>query len=109
MTREAKKFLFDISSAIDHIFSVHLNGISNKADFESDLTVLRAVERELGIIGEACLKLQQMKVMLSGADPMINRRNTLAHQYDAFKPSNIWDLVFHDLPGLKSEVDGLLD
>ena len=108
MTREAKKFLFDITTAIDHIFSVYLGDLESKEDFVENLTVQRAVERELGIIGEACTKLRKIDVELSGTDSMINRRNTIVHQYDACKPQNIWDMVYQDLPSLQSEVDELL-
>lgn len=47
MTREGKKLLFDIATAIDHIFSIHLDGIVDQDEFASNLTVQRAVEREL--------------------------------------------------------------
>ena len=108
MTREAKKYLYDISAAIEHIFSVHLSATPSKESYQVNLTVQRAIERELAIIGEACLKLTRMQISLEKGDRMINRRNTLVHQYDAFHPSSIWDLVHHDLPPLKEEVDELL-
>ena len=108
MKKTAKKYLFDISQAISHIFEVHLSQIPSKEIFLKNLTVQRATERELAIIGEACHKLQKEGVHLQHGDSMINRRNTLVHQYDSFNPRNIWDLIHHDLPPLKQEVDQLM-
>lgn len=109
MTRKQKKYLFDISLAIDNIFKVHLSEVKDKSEYIENLTVQRAVERELGIIGEACHRLKKMELLLASSDSMINRRHTLIHQYDVSKPGNIWEMVHHDLPSLKSEVDELLD
>lgn len=108
MDRKLKKYLFDISTAIDNIFEIHLKNTPDKESFSTNLTVQRAVERELAIIGEACYRLRKLGLDISAADPMINRRNTLVHQYDVFKPGNIWDLIHHDLPPIKSEVRDLL-
>ncbi|MEM6802433.1 MAG: HepT-like ribonuclease domain-containing protein [Bacteroidota bacterium] len=109
MTRKQKKYLFDILMAIDNILDTHLQGIADKEAFGSNLTVQRAVERELGIIGEACFRLKKLELELPSSDPMINRRNTLVHQYDIFKAGNIWDLIRRDLEPLKDEVSSLLE
>lgn len=108
MKKTAKKYLYDISQAISHVFEIHLSSIESKNLFLESLTVQRATERELAIIGEACYKLQKLGVQLQYGDAMINRRNTLVHQYDAFDPGNIWELIHHDLPPLKKEVDQLI-
>ena len=51
MIRKAKKYLFDILASIQAIEEDHLAGINTQEEFEEDITVLRAVERELEIIG----------------------------------------------------------
>ena len=108
MTRNAKKYLFDISSCISNIFDHHLDDIQSIQEFKNNITVVRAVEREIEIIGECLSRLRQSGVELSQTDSIINKRNTLAHQYDATKEENIWTFVHYDLPSLKSEVDPLI-
>lgn len=69
---------------------------------------MRAVERELEIIGEAAYRLRQMGISLTQADALINRRNTIIHQYDSFQPRTIWNFIRQQLPALESEVQELL-
>ncbi|MEZ4825131.1 MAG: HepT-like ribonuclease domain-containing protein [Bacteroidia bacterium] len=78
-------------------------------DLETNITAAFALERELGIIGEALNKLQKMGVVLSHSDWAINFRNTLIHQYDAVSRRTIFEHVHQDLPHLKSEVEALLE
>lgn len=108
MNRIQKKLLFDISERIDFIFQHHLVGIHTFEAYESSQTVQSAVERELIIIGEAVYKLFRNGIKLIYADKLINRRNTLAHQYDAYSPLTIWLSVHEELPDLKTEVENLL-
>ncbi len=89
MNRIQKKLLFDISERIDFISQHHLVGINTFEAYESSQTVQSVVERELIIIGEAVHKLFRIGIKLIYADKLINRRNTLAHQYDAYSPLTI--------------------
>ncbi|MEZ4825966.1 MAG: HepT-like ribonuclease domain-containing protein [Bacteroidia bacterium] len=108
MTRNSKKYLFDILSCIKDIQNQHLFEVQNIQDFENDKTIMRAVERELEIIGEAAYRLRQMGVNLMQADSLINRRNTIIHQYDSFQPRTIWYFIKQQLPELETEVQDLL-
>ncbi len=108
MLKDPKKFLYDIAESIGFIFDEHLVGINTLAEYEADRTVQDAVERRLITIGEAVLKLQQAGIRLPFGDQIINRRNTLTHQYDVFTAESIWESVHRELPGLKAEVDRLL-
>lgn len=108
MPRNPKKYLFDLDRAIDIIFQHHLNGISSLQDFEANITVQNAVERQIGIIGEAVFRLRQQGITLSQADPIINFRNTLIHQYDEIKLATLW-VFTQRLPELQSEVKQLLE
>jgi uncharacterized protein with HEPN domain len=51
-----KKYLLDISEAIGHI-EMFTSNISSFFEYEKNLLVKRAVERELEIIGEATKQL----------------------------------------------------
>jgi len=51
-----KKYLVDITRAIERI-DIHVQGIQSFENYSADITVKRAVERELEIVGEAMKKL----------------------------------------------------
>lgn len=108
MTRNAKKYLYDISQSISNTFDSHLSGISGLHELKGNITVIRAIEREIGIIGEATKRLRQMGVELTDSDSIINRRNTIHHQYDVIKEETLWSYIHKELPSLKKEVDALL-
>lgn len=107
MSKNPKKYLFDIARAIDIIFQHHLQGIDSLVEFEANITAQNVVERQIGIIGEAIFRLRQQGVTLTDADNIINFRNTLIHQYDSIKISTLWAFT-HRLMSLKAEVDQLL-
>ncbi len=108
MSRNEKKYLFDISQAIANIFTYHLEGIKDEMGFEDAITSQRAIEREMGIIGEAAYQLRKLGLNLKDHDKLINRRNTLVHQYDVIRHGTLWQYVQLELPDLKKEVDALL-
>lgn len=108
MSRKAKKYLFDIAQSITDILETHLKGIESYEEYEMNKTVRRAISKELEIIGEAARRLQQMEIHLSQSDALINRRNTLIHQYDDFKDETIWRYIHDNLHLLKLEIDQLM-
>ena len=75
MAENANKYLLDISEAIEHI-ELFTATTPSFPDYEKDLLVRRAVERELGIIGEAINRLLQLdeKVEIENA----RRKDTAA-------------------------------
>ena len=79
-------------------------------DFKSARTAKRAIEREIGIIGEAVYRLKKSdrEFPISAADVIVNFRNTLIHQYDAIKDERIWEFLHQELIQLKEEVAGLM-
>ena len=109
MRKDPKKFLYDILEAIDFIFDVHLGEINSLEEYERDQTVQAAVERRLITIGEAVFQLRREGIILPNADQLINRRNMLAHRYDIYNAAAIWVSVHRELPGLKAEVEEMLE
>ena len=107
MHKDPKKYLYDVAQAVEIIFRYHLAGVESLADFEASITVQNAVERQIGIIGEAVSRLRQQGMTLTNADHIINFRNTLIHQYDQIKISTLWAFT-QRLPALKAEVDQML-
>ena|SRR6476661_1988179 len=70
-----------------------------------------AVERQLGIFGEASrrisIEFQQFHPEIDWRNA-INLRNILVHRYDQVRPEVIWNIVTSVLPGLLVQVEALL-
>lgn len=83
MTEKEKKFLCDISNSIELIesFTIDINSFS---DYQRDLRTKGAVERHLGIMGEAVNKfLKESETNeLKNASLIVSLRNRLVHSYD---------------------------
>lgn len=108
MAKNPKKYLYDISESIRIILSDYLSDIDSFEEYNANLMVQDAIERRLLIIAEAAHKLRQMGIVLTLSDQIINRRNTMAHQYDEINPRKIWQSIHRELPSLKEESDRLL-
>ena len=105
MTEKGKKYLSDIPMAIDLIE----NFITDTTDFnlyQKDLKTQSAVERQLGIIGEALNKLKQTESDLSiqNDKQIIGFRNRLVHAYDSIDNAIVWVIVKRHLLELKKEI-----
>ena len=109
MKEKDKKYLYDISIAIDAIFEFVVDMDFNQ--YAKDLKTKSAVERQLGIIGEAVNKFikDNPYELLSHAKEIINLRNRIIHAYDSIDDSIIWALKTNHLPKLKEEVSALLN
>lgn len=108
MTSKANKYLFDIQRSIE-LIEQHLSGVEDLNAYEQDIKTQDAVERRMIVISEALRRLAEMGIQLAHADRLINRRNTIVHQYDQFLPEAIWRSIQKELPGLKEEATRLLD
>ncbi|MDH4092704.1 MAG: DUF86 domain-containing protein [Cyclobacteriaceae bacterium] len=105
MTEKEKKFLSDISYSIELIESFTKDSKSY-TDYQKDLKTKGAVERHLGIIGEAVNKfLKESKTNeLKNASQIVSLRNRLIHSYDNVDDSIIWSIVTRHLGPLKEEI-----
>lgn len=74
-----------------------------------------AVIRNIEIIGEAARKIQQHAPEFVAAHPdlpwvqMRGMRNKMIHDYFDVDVNVVWGTVKNDLPGLKQQIDGLLN
>jgi uncharacterized protein with HEPN domain len=105
MTDQGKKCLTDIIHAIDLIESF-TSGISSYDEYTADLKTQSAVERQLGIIGEAIIKFEKIfpESILINARKIVGFRNRLIHSYDTIDPSIIWTIIKKHLGPLKNEI-----
>ncbi len=105
MTDQGKKFLSDILQAIELIESFVVD-IKDFDDYLSDRKTQSAVERQLGIIGEALNKFEKLfpESQISNARRIVGFRNRLIHTYDTVDPSMVWTIIKNHLGPLKNEV-----
>ncbi len=100
-----KKYLSDILQAIQLIESF-TSDIQDYTSYIADLKTQSAVERQLGILGEAVNKYDKLnpKSPLKKTHQIIGFRNRLIHTYDAIDQSIIWAIIKNHLLPLKREI-----
>lgn len=105
MTEQGRKYLSDILRAIELIEQFTIT-TANFNDYSTDLKTQSAVERQLGIIGEAVNNFDKLlpEYSLENARKIVGFRNRLIHAYDAIDSSMIWAILKRHLPNLKNEV-----
>lgn len=105
MTEQGKKYLSDILRAIE-LIEQFTNTTTNFEDYSTDLKTQSAVERQLGIIGEAVGKFDKLvpESTLENARKIVGFRNRLIHTYDAIDAAMIWAIVKRHLTPLKEEI-----
>ena len=106
MTEKELKYLTDIIQAINMIDDF-TKSISNFNEYENDLKTRSAVERQLGIIGEAVKKFDSLSSenTLEHSKKIVGFRNRLIHAYDAVDSSMIWTIIKRYLEPLKNEIN----
>jgi len=105
MNPNSKKYLDDILYAIT-LIEEFIEGIKSFSDYSSDLKTRSAVERQLGIIGEAAKKYDKLNPgeSLENTIQIIALRNRIIHAYDSINDTVIWAIIVNHLPKLKTEI-----
>ena len=95
----------DISNSIE-LIETFTKDLKSFSEYQKDLKTKGAVERHLGIIGEAVNKFLKESTTndLKNASQIISLRNRLIHSYDNVDDSIIWSIVTRHLRPLKDEV-----
>ena len=110
MDNDIKKLLKDILIAIEAIESyIGAKKIFN--DYERNLLLKAAVERNLITVGEAMSLILKKTptINISNARKIVDVRNRLTHGYDDIDDTQIWNTVINRLPLLNQEVQELLN
>ncbi|NPV01643.1 MAG: DUF86 domain-containing protein [Brevinematales bacterium] len=104
------KYLFDIQSSIQTL-KIHLSSIADFTAFERNITVKRAVERELEIIGEAVKRIidTDNAINITDSRKIIALRNRIIHGYDSVDDAVIWNVIVNNIPLLQKEVENLIE
>lgn len=101
------KYLLDIDSIIEELDRIIDHHQRDFNDFQQSFISVRAVERDLMIIGEAINKIVQInpEIQISGTRQIIGLRNLIVHAYDSIEPSVLWRILVKDIPTLKEEIE----
>jgi uncharacterized protein with HEPN domain len=85
----------------------HIGGFE---DYRRHALVKSAVERQLGIIGEAVNKVRKLDPQhpIPEADRIVQFRNRLIHSYDTIDDHFVWPILQKHLPALKHMVEQAL-
>lgn len=103
---EILKYVLDIESIIVELEKIIEHHKTNFQEFQANFISIRAVERDLIIIGEAIVKLMKFEkeIKISSAKHIIGLRNLIVHAYDSIEPAALWRILIVDLPILKHEI-----
>jgi uncharacterized protein with HEPN domain len=81
-------------------------------DYRDDRAFRSAVERELQIIGEALMQLDDVRPDIAEQIPdytnIIGFRHVLVHGYDALNPITVWNVIETKLASLKDQIRKIL-
>ncbi len=110
MTEQQEKYIIDIDFCCNRI-EIHLKNVINFYDFELNITVIKAIEREFEIIGEALKNLRDknFETTITDSNKIIGLRNIIAHNYDAVDAAFLWGFIKINLPVLKTEIQNILN
>ena len=108
--RDPRTFIWDAAEAAQHIrqFVQH----KDLADYENDILLRSAVERQLEIIGEALNHLSRSDMERAAQVPqlrsIVGLRNILVHGYAELDDARVWDVVQNHLPSLQAVLERML-
>jgi uncharacterized protein with HEPN domain len=110
MRLDAKKCLEDVRQAAELI--LHFTAGKSFVDYDSDVLLRSAVERQFEIIGEAIGRLSKIDSVITAGLPDTPRivafRNILIHGYDIVGNHVVWDVIQYNLVALHNQVMSLL-
>lgn len=104
------KYLWDARRAAERV--ARFTAGRGFDEYLADELLRSAVERQLGIVGEALAALRRVDPALAAAVPELPRivafRNILVHGYASVDDRLVWGVVERDLAGLRRNLERLL-
>ena len=110
MDRLLNSRLYDIHTAIEEIYSFFEQVPKRFDEYQKNLMLRRAIERNIGTIGEATSQIfkEHPEIKISNARAIIATRNRVIHDYAAVTDDVMWKIVIKDLPELNEEITRLM-
>jgi uncharacterized protein with HEPN domain len=110
MHADTRKLLWDAKHAADRV--ARFTAAKSFDDYQSDELLRSAVERQLGIVGEALAQLRRIDPDTASAvaalPHIIGFRNVLIHGYAAVDNRIVWGVIEADLAALHATLHRLL-
>jgi uncharacterized protein with HEPN domain len=110
LQRDPKSLLWDAREAAEVIAAVTMG--KSFADFDRDIVLRSAVERQFEIIGEALAQLARIDAATGQKVPDLRQiiafRNVLIHGYATVDPARVWRTIEDNLPPLRAALAALL-
>ena len=111
MRHEVEKYLYDIRNAAS-LLRDFTRGRSFK-DYQSNVMLRAAVERQFEIVGEAVSQLakidEETASKITEYQRIIAFRNVLIHGYADVDDQIVWGVVTKDLPKLARDIEKLIE
>jgi uncharacterized protein with HEPN domain len=110
MKEKSLKYLSDVKIAIN-LIEEFTYGISDFNVFEKDLKTQSAVERQLGIIGEAINQFKKLEphIQVNNDKQIVAFRNRIVHAYDSLDNSIVWAILINHIRPLKLEIAMIIE
>jgi len=111
MDEYIKKCLIDVKSSCEEVESFFSGKPKLFEEFCNDTMKIRAVERNVEIMGEAINRILKIdsNFDLPNSKAIIQTRNRVIHGYDSVTKEFLWGLVIRHIPGLLADVNNLLE
>jgi len=108
--RNPEKYLYDIINCCEFLLEITKN--KTVENYKSDRIFRSAIERELQVIGEAMLQLDNIShetaEKISQHRSIIGFRHVLVHGYDSLDPYTVWNVIETKLTLLLKQAKKLL-
>jgi uncharacterized protein with HEPN domain len=109
LKEEEMKLLFDINECCVNI-KQFVSGVTSFTEYERNILVKKAIERDLITIGEAIVKINKISsITLANQEKIRAFRNRLVHDYNGTSDELVWVAVTKHLPALHIEVKKYLE
>jgi uncharacterized protein with HEPN domain len=110
LKRDPKSLLWDAHDAAGVIAAITAG--KTFADFDRDIVLRSAVERQFEIVGEALAQLARLDAAMAEKIPdlreIIAFRNVLIHGYAVIDRARVWRVIEENLPQLRAALAELL-
>ena len=108
MNNLIKQYLFDIEKSIEEI-EIFMKGVNTFEEYEKNLLLKRAIEREIEIIGEAMNRILKIddSIKITNSRQIVSTRNKIIHGYDDVDDLLIYGIIKKHIPSLKKEISKL--